>query len=97
MTNWYAQFSMPRVYAFSTFFFGDLVEHGPKASKASKWTQKVDIFGFDVLLVPVHVRCHWQLVIVDLRKSGNFKIQVLIKCLLSSPGSILGPFYLSSN
>ena len=32
-----------------------------------RWTRGVDIFSYDMLLVPVHKNSHWTRVIVDLR------------------------------
>ena len=37
-----------------------------------RWTRKVDIFTFDILLVPVHLGFHWCLAVVDFAQSAVF-------------------------
>lgn len=55
----------PRVYAFNTFFFSKLLNGGHAALK--RWTRNVDLFSFDILLVPLHATTHWCLAVVDFR------------------------------
>lgn len=57
---------LPRVYAFSTFFVPKLIAAG--YGGVSRWTRKVDLFSYDVLLVPLHITAHWCLVVVDFRE-----------------------------
>ncbi|NXO30975.1 SENP2 protease, partial [Cisticola juncidis] len=56
----------PAVYAFNTFFYAKLSSTGHKGVK--KWTKGVDIFQHDIILVPIHLRTHWTLLVVDLRE-----------------------------
>ncbi|NWT61105.1 SENP2 protease, partial [Erythrocercus mccallii] len=56
----------PAVYAFNTFFYAKLSSTGHSGVK--KWTRGVDIFKQDIIFVPVHLRAHWTLLVVDLRK-----------------------------
>ncbi|XP_077534571.1 uncharacterized protein LOC144146500 [Haemaphysalis longicornis] len=56
----------PRVYAFNTFFYPKLAASGYTAVK--RWTRSVDLFSFDILLVPLHCTLHWCLAAVDFRK-----------------------------
>lgn len=56
----------PRVYAFNTFFYPKLAAGGYAAVK--RWTRSVDLFSFDILLVPLHCTLHWCLAAIDLRK-----------------------------
>ncbi|CAN8199485.1 unnamed protein product [Coccothraustes coccothraustes] len=56
----------PAVYAFNTFFYSKLSSTSHKGVK--KWTKGVDIFEHDVILVPIHLRIHWTLLVVDLRE-----------------------------
>ncbi|XP_039412740.1 sentrin-specific protease 2 isoform X1 [Corvus cornix cornix] len=58
----------PAVYAFNTFFYSKLSSTSHKGVK--KWTKGVDIFKHDVLLVPIHLRIHWTLLVVDLREKA---------------------------
>ncbi|XP_066440433.1 sentrin-specific protease 1-like isoform X2 [Eleutherodactylus coqui] len=57
---------LPKVHAFNTFFFPKLKCAGFPAVK--RWTKKVDVFGVDILLVPVHLGVHWCLAVIDFRK-----------------------------
>lgn len=56
----------PRVYAFNTFFFPKLASNGHASLK--RWTRTIDLFSFDILLVPLHFTMHWCLAVVDFRK-----------------------------
>ncbi|XP_054638860.1 sentrin-specific protease 1 isoform X2 [Dunckerocampus dactyliophorus] len=59
---------MPSVNTFSTFFYPKLRSSGYSAVR--RWTKKMDIFSKDILLVPVHLRMHWCLSVVDFRKKA---------------------------
>ncbi|KFP61492.1 Sentrin-specific protease 2, partial [Cariama cristata] len=56
----------PSVHAFSTFFYPKLISGGYKAVR--RWTTGVDLFKRDLILVPIHLRVHWALVVIDVRK-----------------------------
>ena len=36
-----------------------------------RWTRKVDVFSYDLLLVPVHLGMHWCLAVVDFSVPGK--------------------------
>lgn len=55
--------AMPKVYAFSTFFYPKLIKDG--YSTLRRWTRKVDIFSHDLILIPVHLGLHWTLSCID--------------------------------
>ncbi|XP_020861283.1 sentrin-specific protease 2 isoform X2 [Phascolarctos cinereus] len=57
---------LPMLHAFSTFFFPKLSTGGYQAVK--RWTKGVDLFEQELLLVPIHRRVHWSLVVIDVRK-----------------------------
>lgn len=57
---------LPRVYVFSTFFYPRLYQSGYKS--VSRWTKKVDIFSYDILLIPIHLDVHWCMATVDFKK-----------------------------
>lgn len=59
------QNDFPSVFAFTTFFYPKLVTSGHAAVK--RWTKKVDIFSYDLILVPVYRRKHWCLAVIDFR------------------------------
>lgn len=50
------------VFAFSTFFFTLLSEHG--YSRVRRWTCKFDLFSFRQILVPIHHHEHWMLAVI---------------------------------
>ena len=56
---------LPTVYSISTFFYPLLEKLGYKA--ASQFTASVDLFSFDLVLIPIHLesRKHWTLIVVD--------------------------------
>ncbi|NXL63838.1 SENP2 protease, partial [Chordeiles acutipennis] len=56
----------PSVHAFSTFFYPKLISDGYRAVR--RWTRDVDLFKKDLILVPIHLRVHWALVVIDVRK-----------------------------
>ncbi len=55
--------SLPKTYAFSTFFYPKLTKDGYASLK--RWTRKCDIFSFDLILVPIHLGLHWTLAVID--------------------------------
>ena len=60
-----AESDLPSVYAFQTFFYSTLSQRGYAGVK--RWTRKVDVFSYDVWLIPVHLQVHWCMAVVDLR------------------------------
>ncbi|KAM6228178.1 sentrin-specific protease 2-like isoform 1-T2 [Porphyrio hochstetteri] len=80
----------PSVFAFNTFFYLKLCSGGYSAVK--RWSKGVDLFSKDIIFVPVHLRCHWTLGVIDVRKksirhydslgqNGDKICQVLLKSL----------------
>ncbi|XP_068945465.1 sentrin-specific protease 2 [Petaurus breviceps papuanus] len=57
---------LPTLHAFSTFFYPKLSSGGYQAVK--RWTKGVELFEQDLVLVPIHRRAHWSLVVIDMRK-----------------------------
>jgi hypothetical protein len=60
----------PKVYAMNTFFLPKLRDSGYATLK--RWTRKVDIFSYDVIIVPVHLDVHWCLAVINLKKKGVY-------------------------
>ncbi|XP_045152364.1 sentrin-specific protease 2 isoform X2 [Echinops telfairi] len=56
----------PALHAFSTFFYPKLRSGGYQAVK--RWTKGVNLFEQELVLVPIHRKVHWSLVVIDLRK-----------------------------
>ncbi|KAK3557011.1 hypothetical protein QTP70_022917, partial [Hemibagrus guttatus] len=54
-----------KVYCFSTFFFPKLLGGGHAAVR--RWTKAVDLFLYDLILIPLHLGVHWSLAVVDFR------------------------------
>lgn len=57
----------PALHALSTFFYPKLKSGGYQAVK--RWTKGVNLFDQELVLVPIHRKVHWSLVVMDLRKS----------------------------
>ncbi|CAL9694429.1 unnamed protein product [Knipowitschia caucasica] len=55
-----------KVHFFNSFFYDKLRTKGYDGVK--RWTKNVDIFGKDLLLIPIHLEVHWSLVSVDIRR-----------------------------
>lgn len=47
----------PSLYVFNTFFYPKLQSNGYESIK--RWTRKVDLFTFDMILIPIHLGIHW--------------------------------------
>lgn len=61
--------NLPKVYSMNTYFFKSLMERGYVA--VQRWTRKVDIFAYDVILVPVNEdEIHWCLAAIDLKQES---------------------------
>ncbi|CAM2119721.1 sentrin-specific protease 2 isoform X2 [Caretta caretta] len=60
------QQGFPVLHAFSTFFYPKLISGGYQAVK--RWTKGVDLFKQDLIFVPIHLRVHWGLVVIDVRR-----------------------------
>ncbi|XP_014005932.2 sentrin-specific protease 2 isoform X1 [Salmo salar] len=52
-----------KVYSFSTFFFPKL--HGGGHAAVKRWTKAVDLFQYDIILVPLHLGVHWSLAVIN--------------------------------
>ena len=55
----------PKVYAFNTFFYPKIRSGGQPSVR--RWTKKVDIFSYDMILVPIHLQMHWCMAVIDFR------------------------------
>nr|XP_034357447.1 sentrin-specific protease 2-like [Arvicanthis niloticus] len=56
----------PALHVFSTFFYPKLTQSG--YSSVKRWTRTINLFDKEMILVPIHQRVHWSLVVIDLRK-----------------------------
>lgn len=58
-----------KVYSFSTFFFPKLCGGGGGGVQVQghavvkRWTKAVDLFLYDLILVPLHLGVHWALAV----------------------------------
>ena len=60
----------PKVYATNTFFYQKLLQSDFAALK--RWTRKIVLFAYDLILIPVHLGMHWCLAVVNLKKKGIY-------------------------
>ncbi|XP_027489191.1 sentrin-specific protease 3-like, partial [Corapipo altera] len=56
----------PQVHFFNSFFYDKLRTRGYEG--VQRWTKNVDIFGKELLLIPIHLEVHWSLVAVDVSR-----------------------------
>lgn len=56
------------VFTFSTYFYNILVRDGYE--KVAKWTNKINIFDYKYILIPIHLPAHWVFVLVDIKNRG---------------------------
>ncbi|XP_069738549.1 sentrin-specific protease 3 [Phaenicophaeus curvirostris] len=55
-----------KVHFFNSFFYDKLRTRGYEG--VQRWTKNVDIFGKELLLIPIHLEVHWSLVAVDVAR-----------------------------
>ncbi|GBG76388.1 hypothetical protein CBR_g22135 [Chara braunii] len=59
----------PSLYIFNLFFYNKLVGGGYRHDRVARWTKDVDIFSYEMVLIPVHKHgVHWTL--LCLREQG---------------------------
>ena len=67
--NFYFNMLMERspkeIYCFNTFFYSKLKDSGHRMLK--RWTKKVDLFTFKLILIPIHLGMHWVLASIDMK------------------------------
>lgn len=61
-----------KVYCFSTFFFPKL--HGGGHTAVRRWTKSVDLFLYDIILIPLHLGVHWSLAVSRLLAFLGYRI-----------------------
>ncbi|KAG5876722.1 hypothetical protein JTB14_015511 [Gonioctena quinquepunctata] len=55
----------PKAYAFNTFFYSKLIKDGPQSLR--RWTKRIDLFGHDLVCIPIHLGMHWCMAVIDFR------------------------------
>lgn len=60
-----------KVYSFSTFFYPKLRGGGSGQAgghaAVKRWTKAVDLFLYDLILVPLHLGVHWAMAVIDFK------------------------------
>eukprot|EP00668_Euglena_longa_P029672 GGOE01037036.1.p1 GENE.GGOE01037036.1~~GGOE01037036.1.p1 ORF type:complete len:622 (+),score=141.17 GGOE01037036.1:140-1867(+) len=64
-----SQPGFPKCHFFNTFFYERLSSEGKgyHYGNVRRWTRKVDIFGFDKVIVPIHLSVHWTAAVINFR------------------------------
>ncbi|KAI3382861.1 hypothetical protein SNEBB_005430 [Seison nebaliae] len=57
--------NLPSCYHFNTFFYTNLRDKGYNSVR--RWTRRINVFKFDIIIVPLHLHVHWVLAIIDNR------------------------------
>ncbi|KAL7673919.1 hypothetical protein ACOME3_000197 [Neoechinorhynchus agilis] len=57
---------IPSLYAFSTFFYPRLTSAGYDGVK--RWTRRIDVFSYKLIIFPIHLPAHWTLAVADLTR-----------------------------
>lgn len=60
----------PRLHIFNTFFYSKLKSNGYDSVK--RWTRKVDIFSYDMILIPIHLGIHWCCAEINFKERSIF-------------------------
>lgn len=67
-----------KVYSFSTFFFPKLRDGGGRQvgghAAVKRWTKAVDLFLYDLILVPLHLGVHWAMAVSQTHNDYTFII-----------------------
>lgn len=59
---------LPKTHAMNTFFYHRISKDG--YTSVRRWTKKVDLFSFDLLVIPIHLSMHWCMAIIDFRSKS---------------------------
>ncbi|XP_072034380.1 sentrin-specific protease 3-like [Amphiura filiformis] len=57
-----------KVFAHSTFFYTKLSKPNKGYDSVRRWTDQVDLFAQDLVLIPVHIRNHWTLAAIHVQQ-----------------------------
>ncbi|KAJ6249983.1 deneddylase 1 [Anaeramoeba flamelloides] len=58
--------SYPKIYCFNSFFYESYRKNGYQ--RVRRYTRTVDLFGYDLVLIPFHLGSHWTLGVIDSKR-----------------------------
>ncbi|KAJ3444038.1 deneddylase 1 isoform c-related [Anaeramoeba flamelloides] len=58
--------SYPKIYCFNSFFYESYSKNGYQ--RVRRYTRKVDLFEYDLILIPFHLGSHWTLGVIDSKR-----------------------------
>lgn len=61
---------LPRLHIFNTFFYPKLSSKGYESVR--RWTKNIDIFSFDMILIPIHLGIHWCCAEINIKSQSIF-------------------------
>ena len=57
-----------KIHIFNTFFYPLLEKKGYSGVSNITKKAKIDIFSFDIVIIPVHLQNHWALTVINIQK-----------------------------
>lgn len=60
---------VPKIHYMTSFFWEKLSKQGYEGGRMARWTKKIDIFSYDIILIPInHGNAHWTSAAINFMK-----------------------------